>query len=346
MAIPTVAKGSSLYTTWSLYRPVSGGGTPSELVDPDEYPSGPRFEVRDSGNAVVPGLDALPFKMRRGRGVFSLEIPIPLSGGVLPAGETFTVQLKAGTASANGQALVGRSGVPPALEFSVIDGATVYDPEQFYVDPAELESVYGVSPRPEEHEVRFAQRLVDDWMHRSLWPSMFERERYSVPPDRNLIVLHHRPVIRLYSAALSDPVAAQGGMGRYGYGRRDKRSMNQTGPANYMSVMAVLGSPPQWVAMDTAQVEFHPQTGECWLPSGFFLLNYTQVEMTYEAGFAAIPRRAKGAIAETVAWVRLKGFGPLMGWSVGRVSHNTNTDDLLTPQVKRALEPYRAKYNV
>lgn len=321
-----------LHTVWSLYDP----SAPTVLVDPDEFPETPRFEIRDDGDAVVDGYDNLTYTARRGLGVFAFDLPIPL-GDALPEG-TYTIQCK--LATRNGQAVV--TGAVPA--FTVIEPATAeaYSAVRPYASADELHSVIGVSPKPAESEIIFAQQLMDDWMHRSLWPSVVERERKHLPPDRNLFTLAIRPIIRIAAAGASTPVDGQSVVGRYGYGRRDRRVLNQTS-GNYLSVMAVLGSPPRFIPIDPAQIEFHPDTGECWIPTGFFLVNYSEVEVTYEAGYRVIPFSAKVALAETISWVRVKGFGPLTSFNIGRVSHSTG-EELLTGEVKRRLEPYRAKF--
>jgi hypothetical protein len=337
----TVSKGATLHTVWSLYDPAS----PTTLVDPDEYPEAPRFNVYDvDGITPVTGFSDFLYTLRRGPGVFSLNLPIPLAGTVMPPtafGKYYTLRLNTG--SRNGQNLVQSDGSQPEFQFAVEDTANAYLPDRPYTTPDEMVNLYGIDGPPTVQQVRFAQGLCDDWMHRSLWPSIFEKERYSVQPDRNLVLLSHRPVTRIFSVRANDPVDASGVVGRYGYGRRDRRTLNQIN-ANYLSVMAVLGSPPRFVPIRAEDIEFNPYTGECWLPSGFFLVNYSQVEFTYEAGFRVIPERVKRAVAVTLQFVRLKGFGPLMNWTVGRVSHATKDPDILPGEVKRMLEPYRSKY--
>lgn len=338
----TVVPGGAVHTQWSFYRPPAAGATPSELLDPDEFPNGPRFELyHTADDSLVQGYDEIAYTRRNDRGVYVLDLPIPVSGD-LAAGEYY---LQAKRATVGGTALVGQSGTTPLRgPFTVLPPpkGEDYSTLRLYAEPGELGEFFGVSPAPQAHEVLFAQQLLDDWMHRSLWPTVYERERKNVPPDRNLVVLTYRPVIRIFQALPSAANAAQPVLGRYGYGRRDRRVLNQTS-GNYLSVMAVMGNPPQFIPIDPAQIEFRPETGECWFPTGFFLVNYSQLEITYEAGYRVIPFGVKVALAETIAFVRIKGFGPLSSWSVGRVSQQTG-EELMTPEVKRRLEPYRAKF--
>lgn len=340
MALTVVAKGGVVGTRWSLYDPTTGN-----LADPDEFPVGPRFTVYDTDQVTpITGLDNIIYSLRRELGIYSMNLVVPLSDTTLPPtdpGEFYTIGIAPGTGTKNGDDLVNSLGAAPTFQFEVVEGATTYSSERLYANAAELMSLYEITDVTDK-EVRFAQGLCDDWMKRTLWPDMYERERYQVPQDRNVILLAHRPIIRIHGGSATDPVGAQGVVGRMGYGRRDRRAINALG-ASYMSILALTGSPAQFMAMRSEELEFHPLTGEVWLPSTPFLQGYTQVELTYEAGFHIIPERAKRALAQTVAYARLKGFGPMMQWSVGKVSHSTNTDDLLPTEVKRMLTPYATK---
>lgn len=336
----TVAKGGVVGTRWTLYNPAL-----NTLADPDEYPEGPRFTVYDVDQVTpITGLDNILFTLRRELGIYSMNLIIPLNNVTLPVtapGAFYTVGIAAGTATKDGVDLVNSFGSPPTFQFQVMEGATEYSSERFYASAADLMELYGITDVTDQ-EVRFAQGLCDDWMKRTLWPDLYERERYPVPQDRNVIMLHHRPIIRIHGGLATDPAGAQGVMGRMAYGRRDRRTINALG-GSFLSIQALMGSPSKFIAIRPEEVEFHPLTGECWLPSTPFMHNYTQVELTYEAGFHRIPDRAKRALAQTIAYSRLKGFGPLMQWSVGKVSHSTNSDDLLAPEVKRMLTPYAVK---
>src|SRR5215472_3037498 len=104
----TVSKGATLHTVWALYDPAS----PTALVDPDEYPEAPRFTLYDiDGTTPVTGFDDILYTLRRGLGVFSLNLPIPLAATVLPptaVGKYYTLRLTTG--SRNGNNLVQSDG--------------------------------------------------------------------------------------------------------------------------------------------------------------------------------------------------------------------------------------------
>lgn len=332
---PSVAKGAELRTTWTFYRPPASG-TPSEQLDPDEFPEGPRFAVYPSGGVdPVDGFSELAYTRRYAPGSFGFNLPIPFADGILDPGD---YEIRASLASVGGSALVGASGAVPAAAFTVVAAAEPFSGDRFYVTGAELAARYGV-PDAADHEIRYAQQLCDDWMHRSLWPTVVERERHDLPVDVNVVQLDVRPVIRLFSVQAGDPVDAAAMVGRIGPGRRDRRR-RVSYAGDYLTTLAALGGPARATPIDPATCTLHNETGELWLPPGLFLTAYNQLEATYEAGYRVIEERHRWAIAETIAFVRVKGFGPITNYSIGKVSHDS-APDLLTGEVKRRLEKDR-----
>jgi len=85
--------------------------------------------------------------------------------------------------------------------------------------------------------------------------------------------------------------------GRYGYGRRDQQATypDLNYGANILMVAALFGGPPQWTGIDPTMIDWYDQVGECWVPAGLYLSQYTEVIMTYNAGFnpLKIPNQIK-----------------------------------------------------
>jgi hypothetical protein len=331
---PVVSKGGELRTTWTFYRPVTSGA-PSEQLDPDEFPEGPRFAVYHN-NVAVEGFTGLAYTRRYARGTFGFNLPIPFSDGILDPGD---YELRADLATVGGNPLVGPSGSVPVAPFTIAAAATSFSGDRFYVSPAELGGRYGV-PNAAEHEVRYAQQLIDDWMGRSLWPTVVERERHDIAGDHNVIQLDVRPVIRLFSLQPTDPLDTAGLVGRAGYGRRGRGRGAGDFRGDYMATLAALGGAGVAQPIDPASCTLHNESGQLWLPVGAFLVSYNQVEATYEAGYRVIPEYAKWAVAEQVAFCRVKKFGPINNWTRGKVSMQTG-ESLITPEVMRRLEKDR-----
>lgn len=335
---PSVAKGGTLHTTWAFYRPPASG-TPTEARDPDEFPEGPRFAVYPAaGDTPVPGFEALPYARRYAPGVFTFNLPIPFADGVLDAAD---YEIRPELASVGGLPLVGRSGAIPSAPFTVIAGASAFPGDRPYVTPAELGARFGIGD-VEPHEVGFAQQILDDWMHRSLWPTVIEKERQTIPEDRNQLQLDVTPVIRLFGLQATEPITAASMVGRYGQSRRNRRNASPFG-SFFQSTLAALGGPATFFPIDPAAADCHLETGQLWLPAGPYLTSYSQVEVTYEAGLRVIPEAAKWAVAETIALVRMKGLGPISQWSIGRVSLGSG-ETLVTDEVRRRLGRYQVQY--
>lgn len=203
--------------------------------------------------------------------------------------------------------------------------ATPEEP-QLYLSTDEIRQLYGMDVT--EGQIRFAQSLMNATMNRpSLWIELYD-ERLEIPSDRQQVILQATPVVKLISAA-----------GRYSYGRRDRRALNQVN-FDYIAAIAVFGSPPRFTEIDVNQIEFYPPTGECWLPTGFFLINYTQIQIKYHAGFNQIPDRAKAALAEIINTICSKGSSDRYMFQVGKVHRRFRESGFVTPQAYDLLSPY------
>lgn len=200
---------------------------------------------------------------------------------------------------------------------------------QLYATPEDLEQLYGLQVT--EGQVRAAQTLLNATCCRpSLWPEEYE-ERLSVPSDRQQVLLAATPVLQLLHAA-----------GRYSYGRRDRRSLNQVN-YDYLAAIAVFGSPPRFTDIDVSTIEFFGATGEVWLPTGFFLIGYTEVQLRYLAGFPTIPDSAKLLLAEILNAMCSRGVSDRTSYQVGRVTSKYASDSFITPTARMLAEPLTIK---
>jgi len=96
---------------------------------------------------------------------------------------------------------------------------------QLYVTPAEVLARRGLTVT--RAEIEYAMSLLHAACNRrTFWPSEYE-ERIDLPSDRNQCRLSVTPVQQILSAA-----------GRYSYGRRDRRTLNQV---NYDYIAALNG---------------------------------------------------------------------------------------------------------
>ena len=198
--------------------------------------------------------------------------------------------------------------------------------QQLYMSVDEVRQLFDMNVKP--GHLRFAQSLVNTTCNRpSLWVEEYD-ERMEIPSDRQQVIAQATPIVKIISAA-----------GRYSYGRRDRRALNQVN-FDYLAAIAVFGSPPRFTEINVGAIEFYPPTGEMWLPTGFFLINYTQLQVKYLAGFTQIPDRVKAAMAEIINTIGAKGVSDRYMFQVGKVHRRFRESGFVGPQAYDLLEPY------
>lgn len=224
-------------------------------------------------------------------------------------------------AEPDGLHLLGHVGVPG-------DVGDSGDPslEQLYITPEQLQQSYGFCAT--EGQIRMAQSLVDTTCCRKSLLVAEYTERLNLLDDRNQAILAVKPVVQLMRC-----------QGRYSYGRRDRRQIN-TINYDYVAALAVFGSPPSYVEIDINQIDVNALTGELWLPTGFFLVSYSEIEVIYHAGYANIPRRAIAALIEIINTMQAKGVSDRTKYDVGQVHRTFANEGFVTKTAMDLLTPF------
>ena len=116
-------------------------------------------------------------------------------------------------------------------------------------------------------------------------------EQRTMPPDRPLTMLAKTPVMAVLS-----------GVGRYGYMRRGQDAIGSIDTYNLLAVMSKFGGPPAWEPFTPQASSIDPQTGQLWIPAGVLLAYYTEVRVSYIAGwtYAGLPYEIKQACANII----------------------------------------------
>ena len=116
-------------------------------------------------------------------------------------------------------------------------------------------------------------------------------EQRTMPPDRPLTMLAKTPVMAVLS-----------GVGRYGYMRRGNDAVGSIDTYNLLAVMSKFGGPPAWEPFTPQASSIDPQTGQLWIPAGVLLAYYTEVRVSYIAGwaYANLPYEIKQACANII----------------------------------------------
>ena len=200
-------------------------------------------------------------------------------------------------------------------------------PEDLYVSPEELNSLYGCAF--DASTIRAVMTLIHAYCNRSsLWPTEIDTGAIEVPPDRQETRLPVTPVLGITSMT-----------GRYGLGRRDHQGWNAY-TSNVAAYLMLVGSQQQWSPIDVNTVAFEPSTGVCWIPNSFVLARWAHVRVIYLAGFVTIPDRVKLAIVEIATNMHTKGVSDRTRYSVGRVSRSYASDSFITKTAASLLAPY------
>jgi len=136
-----------------------------------------------------------------------------------------------------------------------------------------------------------------------------------------------------------------GASGRYAYSRRGSQQVypDLNYGANVLQIASFFGGPPQFTPIDVSMIDFDPKTAECWVPAGLYLAQYTEVAITYNAGYDPrdMPKNIKHACAALIRNFMSKGGGTtgMKSFSVWRVQGEF-TEDLIDATVARWLQPY------
>ena len=116
-------------------------------------------------------------------------------------------------------------------------------------------------------------------------------EQRTMPQGRPITQVSRTPI-----------VAALSGVGRYGYQRRGDDGFGNMDTYNLLAVMSKFGGPPAWEPFTLQANSIDPQTGQLWIPAGVMLAYYTEVRVSYIAGwtYASLPYEIKQACANII----------------------------------------------
>ena len=160
-------------------------------------------------------------------------------------------------------------------------------------------------------------------------------ERKHMPKNRPIMQVKRCPVQRVLS-----------GKGRYAYSRRGDSPSGNTDEFNLLAVYSTFGGPPAWEVFNPASTEFDTRTGELWIPAGIMLAYYTEVEVTYVAGFSAagLPSQVKEVCAKLIRTLANDPeIGPAKSYRAGDTAIEKFADTMISGDMATLLAPYRAR---
>ena len=103
------------------------------------------------------------------------------------------------------------------------------------------------------------------------------------------------------------------------------------------------GLPGQWIALDASTLSVDNVTGEVRLPWNLLGLRYSEVEVSYTAGLAAIPDLVKFACAQIVKNAQATPGLNVRSSRMDTLQTQYFSDSLLDSQVQSMLRPFVAE---
>lgn len=203
-------------------------------------------------------------------------------------------------------------------------------PGNLYLTTAEF-TAYGLRDSTDPALIAVASDLVDAFCQRTSVLQAQYTERNRLPEGVPITRATYTPLaVPQGQTAPFTSVRARHGM---------PRGLNA---ASLAELIAPFGGPPAWVDLDPAKVDYNAATGELWLPSGIFGVPYTEVELTYTAGYAQVPEAVKLACAQIIRNVESHPAANVRGAQLDRLQLEYFAGSLLDEDVRRLLGPFVA----
>ncbi len=193
-----------------------------------------------------------------------------------------------------------------------------------YLDPSEYVA-YGLSTETADAWVVAASAMVDAHCRRAslLVTSYTERLRVLQPWGTVQLSYGPAPVVTAVQARYAPD--------------RERRE------AALFEYALLFGLPGQWVTVDPAAVVVDAVTREMRLPPNLLGLRYSDVEVTYTAGFAVVPAPVKIACAQVVRNAQTTPGLNVRSSKMDTLQTQYFSDSLLDTQVQMLLRPYVAE---
>jgi hypothetical protein len=197
-----------------------------------------------------------------------------------------------------------------------------------YLDPSEYES-YGLTAETTGDIVQLASALIDAHCRRTTLLAQQYTERMRLTAGSQSVRLSYLP---LAAGALTSV--------RVRYGRPRRGEMHETILTQAAWAFSIPGS---WSTLDLAGVDVNTATGEVTVPANFLGVPYNEVEITYNAGFAAIPTVIKTACAQIVKNAQATPAMNVKGSRVDTLQMQYFSSSLIDANVQKMLAPYVAQ---
>jgi len=194
---------------------------------------------------------------------------------------------------------------------------------------------YGLDATTPDALVAAASSMIDAHCRRATLGAAQYEERLRIPPDRNTVRLTYLP-LTVVAPATTPLISAQG---RYCIPRRGEWPFDDL----RLDVALMFGLPGVWTAIDVTAIDFFAETGELTLPLNIVGLWFSEVDITYTAGFGAIPDPVKFACAQIVRNALATPALNVKAEHLDRMHLQYFSDTLIDQAVTTMLAPYVAQ---
>lgn len=198
-----------------------------------------------------------------------------------------------------------------------------------YLLPAEYEA-YGLTAETADAWVMTASAMIDAHCRRTTLGTASYTERVRVPLRAQSVRLSYGPLVSV------DAVKAQ-----YAWPERGRECW---GELEVMGAFAAAFSlPGLWVTVDPTTLWIDTATAEFRFPWNLMGMRYREAEVTYTAGFAAVPNAVQVACAQIVRNMQTTPGLNVKSTKMDTLATQYFSDSLIDSQVQALLRPYVAE---
>ncbi len=198
-----------------------------------------------------------------------------------------------------------------------------------YLEATEYES-HGLDASTAQAWIASASALIDAHCRRPTLGVSEYNERQRIAPGATSVRVSFLPLAPVDPA--TNPIVRM--RGRYGVARRGDELVNDVAQA--------FALPGAWVDLDPTQIEVRADTGEITLPANALGLIFSEIEVTYTAGFVDVPEQLKAACAQIVRNAQATPALNVRAGVLDRMQLEYFSDSLLDAGVRKLLAPYVA----
>ena len=201
-----------------------------------------------------------------------------------------------------------------------------------YLETTEYEC-YGLAPDTTDVWIAVASGMIDAYCRRAGILTTQYVERLRVVKGSQTVRLSYLPLLAMAPATLPLVMVR----GRYMRPRR-----GELWPIGLDVVAYAFSLPGAWTQVDPTSIDFMPDTGELTLPYNVLGLPYSEIEVTYTAGCAAVPVPVKIACAQLVKNALATPGLNVKSSKMDTMQMQYFSNSLMDAQVQELLRPYVA----